>query len=87
MTTDSEISMVAPDRIRAESSLVEMRGRTVNLGTSPVKSAVTAEDLWSFLKILSTAVDTKLPATPGVNASMANMFELLSTSKTIKISN
>lgn len=87
MTTDSEISMVAPDRIRAESSLVEMKGRTVNLGTSPVKSAVTAEDLWSFLKILATAVDTKLPATPGVNASMAKMFELISTSKTIKISN
>lgn len=87
MTTDSEISMVAPDRIQAESSEIAMRGRTVNLGTSPVKSAVTAEDLWSFLKLLATAVDTKLPATPGVNSSMASLFEILSTSKTVKITN
>jgi hypothetical protein len=39
-----------------------------------------------FLKSLAAAVDSKLPATPGVYAGQAAATETLSTSKNVKLS-
>lgn len=82
---DQEIENVAVSRIKHTSEEVWMDGKATNLGHSPLFSAVCAEPLWDFLKKLSMAVDSKMPATPGVNSSLASSFEQLSTSTTVRV--
>jgi hypothetical protein len=62
-----------------------MDGKTTNLGHSPVFSAVCAEPLWDFLKKLAISIDSKMPATPGVNSTLATSFEQLATSQTVRV--
>jgi hypothetical protein len=82
---DQEIENTAVTRIKHSSEEVWMDGKTTNLGHSPVFSAVCAEPLWDFLKKLAIAVDAKLPATPSVSSTLAESFEQLSTSQTVRV--
>ena len=82
---DREIESTAVTRIKQTSEEVWVDGKTTNLGHSPRFSAVCAEPLWDFLKKLSIAVDAKLPLTPGVSSALAESYEELSTSKTVKV--
>jgi hypothetical protein len=87
ITCNSSINLTSNSLIRAESTEVAMNGSAVTkLGPAPTYSAVLAEPLWTFLKSLATAVDGKLPSTPGVYSSQAAAFEQLSTSKNVKVS-
>ena len=82
---DQDIESTAVTRIKSSSEEVWMDGKTTNLGHNPLFSAVCAEPLWDFLKKLSIAVDSKLPVTPGVGSSLAESFEQLSTSQTVRV--
>lgn len=82
---DQEIENTAVTRIKHSSEEVWMDGKTTNLGHSPVFSAICAEPLWDFLKKLAIAVDAKLPVTPGVNSTLAQSFEQLATSQTVRV--
>ena len=82
---DQEIENTAITRIKHSSEEVWMDGKTTNLGHSPLFSAVCAEPLWDFLKKLAISVDSKLPATPGVNSTLASSFEQLATSQTVRV--
>ena len=87
ITANSTVNITSNTKIEAVSSESILNGNTVTkLGPSPQYSAVMAEPLWAFLKILATAVDAKLPFTPSAMASQAEGFETLSTSKNVKIS-
>jgi hypothetical protein len=82
---DQEIENTAVTRIKHSSEEVWMDGKTTNLGHSPVFSAVCAEPLWDFLKKLAISVDSKMPASPGVNSTLASSFEQLATSQTVRV--
>ena len=82
---DQEIENTAITRIKHSSEEVWMDGKTTNLGHSPLFSAVCAEPLWDFLKKLAISIDSKLPATPGVNSTLASSFEQLATSQTVRV--
>jgi hypothetical protein len=82
---DQEIENTAVTRIKHTSEEVWVDGKTTNLGHSPVFSAVCAEPLWDFLKKLAISVDSKMPATPGVNSTLASSFEQLATSQTVRV--
>jgi hypothetical protein len=82
---DQEIENTAVNRIKHTSEEVWMDGKTTNLGHSPLFSAVCAEPLWDFLKKLAISVDSKIPATPGVNSTLASSFEQLATSQTVRV--
>jgi hypothetical protein len=87
IVANSTINVTSNTKIQAESSESIFNGSTVTkLGPSPQYSAVLAEPLWTFLKILATAVDAKFPPTPSAMSSQAEAFEALSTSKNVKIS-
>lgn len=87
ITANSTVNITSNTKIEAVSSESILNGNTVTkLGPSPEYSAILAEPLWAFLKILSTAVDAKLPSTPSTMASQAEAFEAISTSKNVKIS-
>jgi hypothetical protein len=87
VVANSTINITSNTKIQAESSESIFNGNTVTkLGPSPQYSAVMAEPLWTFLKILATAVDAKFPPSPSAMSSQAEAFESLSTSKNVKIS-
>ena len=87
ITANSTVNITANSKIQAEASECVVNGTSsTKLGPAPAYSAVLAEPLWTFLKMLASAVDAKLPATPGVMTTQAASFEQLSVSKNIKLS-
>jgi hypothetical protein len=87
ITANSTINITANSKIEAEASESIFNGTSVTkLGPAPSYSAVLAEPLWTFLKMMASAVDAKLPSTPGVMSTQASSFEQLSTSKNVKVS-
>lgn len=87
ITANSTINVTSNTKIQADSSEAIFNGSTVTkLGPAPQYSAVLAEPLWSFLKILASAIDAKSPTTPSAMASQAEAFEAMSTSKNVRLS-
>ena len=82
---NSEIESTATTRIKNSSNEVWMDGKTTKLGHSPVYSALLAEPMWMFLKQIAAAIDAKLPSTPGAMTSLAESYEQLSTSESVKV--
>jgi hypothetical protein len=87
VTANSTVNITANSKIQAEANECLVNGNSVTkLGPAPVYSGVLAEPLWTFLKIMASAIDAKLPSTPGVLTTQAASFEQLSTSKNVKMS-
>lgn len=86
MNSNSEINLTSGTRIKETSAEVWVNGKETKLGHVPSYSAVLAEPLFAFLKVLASAVDAKLYATPGAMATACTTAELLSTSNTVKVS-
>jgi len=87
ITANSTVNITANSKIQAEASECVVNGSSVTkLGPAPAYSAVMAEPLWTFLKMMASAIDAKLPSTPGILSTQAASFEQLSTSKNVKLS-
>lgn len=87
ITANSTINITANSKINAEASESIFNGTSATkLGPAPSYSGVLAEPLWTFLKMLASAVDAKTPSTPGVMSTQAASFEQLSTSKNVRLS-
>lgn len=87
ITANSTVNITANSKIQSEASECVLNGSSVTkLGPAPAYSAVMAEPLWTFLKMMASAIDAKLPSTPGVLSTQAASFEQLSTSKNVKLS-
>ena len=86
MTSNSKIEMTSGSKIEANSAECHVNGNLTKIGANPNYSAVMAEPLWKFLKLLATAVDAKYPQTPSVLTNAANLAEIASTSNTVKTS-
>lgn len=87
ITANSTINITANSKIKNEASECILNGSSATkLGPSPAYSAVLAEPLWTFLKMLASACDAKYPSTPGAMTAQAASFEQLSTSKNVKVS-
>lgn len=86
ITADSEVNITGTSRVKIDSAEVWVNGAETKVGHVPAYSAILAEPLWAFLKVLANTVDAKLYATPGVMAKAASAAEQLSTSDTVKVS-
>ena len=87
ITANSTVNITSNSKISSESTECILNGSSsTKLGPSPTYSGVLGEPLWAFLKIMSSAIDAKLPSTPGVITSQAASFEQLSLSKNVKLS-
>jgi hypothetical protein len=87
VTANSTVNITSNSKIQAESNECVVNGNSVTkLGPAPVYSSVLAEPLWTFLKIMASTIDAKLPSTPGALTTQAASFEQLSTSKNVKLS-
>ena len=87
ITANSSVNITANSKVQTQASECILNGQSVTkLGPAPGYSAVLAEPLWTFLKMMASAIDAKLPSSPGVLSSQAASFEQLSTSKNVKLS-
>jgi hypothetical protein len=87
ITSNSSVNITANSKVQSQASECVLNGQSVTkLGPAPGYSAVLAEPLWTFLKMMASAIDAKLPSSPGVLSSQAASFEQLSTSKNVKVS-
>jgi len=86
MTTDSEINMTAGSRIKATAPEIWLDGKETKTGHVPAYKQVLGEPLFAFLKVLASAVDSKMFPTPSMMASACTVAEQLSLSDTCKVS-
>jgi len=86
ITTDSEINQTAGSRIKDTAPEIWVNGKETKVGHLPSYSAVLAEPLFVFLKVLASAVDAKMFPSPGAMASACAQAESLATSSTVKVS-
>lgn len=87
ISTKNEINIDAGTSVSINSSEVQAAGsQTTKVGPGPYTHAVLAEPLWGILKAFATALDAKLPPTPGVNVALLESLKSSATSKNVLIS-
>ena len=86
VASDSEVNITGQSRVKIDSAEVWVHGKETKVGNQPAYSAVLAEPLWAFLKVLSATVDAKQYATPGAMSGACATAEQLATSQTVKVS-
>ena len=87
IVTKNEVNVSAASRVTLNADEVVAEGNlTTKLGSGTMSHAVLAEPLWALLSTMATALDAKLPLTPGVNAGLVNQTKASATSKNVLIS-
>ena len=87
ITTKNEVNIAAAAKVEVVADEVIVNGsQTTKVGPGPYDSALLAAPMWALLKTMATALDSKLPATPGVNAGLVEAAKSAATSKNVLIS-
>lgn len=87
ITTKNEINITAGARVEVVADEVKVAGnQTTKVGPGPYYNAVLSEPLFGLLSTLAASIDSKMPATPGVNKSIVDQVKNLATSKNTQIS-
>ena len=79
------ITAAAKATVNADEVVVSGSQRT-KIGGGPYNHAMLAEPTWSLLTTLATALDAKLPPSPGVNIGLVNSARQAATSTNVLIS-
>ncbi len=87
ITANSTVNVTANTKVSVTANECLVNGKTsTKLGPAPVFSAAIAEPVWTAFKILASAIDAKLPSTPGVFSGQINALEQMGTSSNVKLS-
>jgi len=87
IVTKNEVNISAASKVDTTADEVRSAGnQTTKVGPGPYNSALLAEPMWALLTTLATAIDAKLPTTPGVNVGLVNEAKQVATSRNVKIS-
>lgn len=87
ITTKNEVNIAAAAKVEVVADEVIVNGsQTTKVGPGPYHKAILAAPMWALLKTMATALDAKMPATPGVNAGLVEAAKNAATSKNVLIS-
>lgn len=87
IVTKNEINISAGAKVEIIADEVKAAGNKASkIGPGPYNHAVLAEILWPLLSTMATAIDAKLPATPGVNVGLVESTKSAATSTNVLIS-
>jgi hypothetical protein len=87
IVTKNEITIPAAAKVTVNADEVVLSGNQVTkVGPGPYYHAVLSEVLFPLLQTIATAVDAKLPVTPGVNAGLVQQARQAATSTNVLIS-
>jgi len=86
IATKNEVNVSAAAKVDIAADEVKASGNQVTkIGVPPYNHAIMAEPLWGLLSTLATAIDAKMPSTPGVNVSLVEQAKQAATSKNVYI--
>jgi len=88
ITTKNEVEIAGAAKVTISADEVIVKGSQVTkVGPGPYRKAVLGETLIALLATMATAIDAKLPATPGVNQGLVEAAKqaMLSTNVYISI--
>lgn len=80
-----EVSAAAKATVNADEVIIN-GAQTTKVGPPPYNNAVLAQPLWALLSTMASALDAKLPATPGVNTGLVEAAKIAATSTNVLIS-
>lgn len=87
ITTKNEINIASAARAEVTADEVIVNGaQATKIGPGPYFSAILAEPIWALLSTMATALDAKLPSTPGVNVGLVEAAKQSATSTNVYIS-
>lgn len=87
IVTKNEINISAAAKVDVTADEVRVAGnQTTKVGPGPYNHAVMAEILFPLLSTLATAIDAKMPSTPGVNVGLVEQAKQAATSTNVLIS-
>lgn len=87
ITSKNEINISAGSTVTVNADEIVASGnQATKIGPGNYNHAVLGEPLFALLTTLATAIDTKMPATPGVNAGLVQQTKQAALSKNVLIS-
>jgi len=87
ITTKNEVNVSAGGKATVIADEVIVNGQqTTKCGPGPYSHAILAEPFWALLTTLATAIDSKMPVTPGVNLGLVQSAKAAATSTNVLIS-
>ena len=87
IVTKNEVNVSAASKVTLNADEVVAEGnQTTKIGSGVMNHAVLAEPLWALLSTMATALDAKMPLTPGVNAGLVQQAKASATSTNVLIS-
>jgi len=87
IVTKNEVDITAAGKVSVNADEVVINGaNTTKIGTGPYNHALLAEPFWALLSTLATALDAKLPPTPGINVGLVEAAKQSITSTNVLIS-
>jgi len=87
IVTKNEINISAAAKVEVVADEVRVAGNdTTKIGPGPYSHAILGETIISLLSTLATSIDSKMPATPGINVGIVEQAKQAATSKNVLIS-
>jgi len=86
IVTQNEVIVSAAGKATVTADEVIVSGnQTTKIGNPPYNHALLAEPVWAMLKTLASALDSKFPATPGLNVGLVEAAKQSATSTNVLI--
>ena len=86
IVTKNEVNVSAAAKVEITADESILKGNQITkIGTPPYYHAVLAEVLFPLLQTMATALDAKMPATPGVNVGLVQQAKQAATSTNVLI--
>ena len=87
IASKNEVNITAAAKATVNADEVVINGsQRTKIGNGPYKHAILAEPMWSLMTQLATALDAKLPPTPGVSVGLVTQAMQSATSTNVLIS-
>ena len=87
IVTTNEVEVAAGAKATVTADEVVVNGsQATKVGPGPYQHALLAEPIWALISTMATALDAKLPATPGVNVGLVEAAKQAATSTNVLIS-
>ena len=87
IATKNKVNISAGSTVDINADEVIASGtQTTKIGPGPYNHSLLAEPMWALIQTLATAIDAKMPVTPGVNAGLVQSAKQSATSKNVLIS-
>ena len=87
VVTKNEVEVTAAAKVTVSADEVIVAGNnTTKVGPGPYNHAMLAEPMWALLSSMATALDAKLPLTPGANVLLVESTKSAATSTNVLIS-